>query len=62
MDAPLLNRFEKHTYNDYENLTQENKELIEELIKWMKSVSSYTQKGAIFSSEDMFPVLTYDKE
>lgn len=58
MDAPLLNRFEKHYYNDFDNLSTEEKQIINDLINWMNTSSNYLH----FNINDMYPVLTYNED
>eukprot|EP00347_Sterkiella_histriomuscorum_P006051 403354251 len=58
MDAPLLNRFEKHFYDDFSNLTRDQQLLVEDLTDWMDKSSNVMH----FTSKDMYPVLTFNQK
>ncbi len=53
MDAPLLNRFEKQFYKNFENINEIDEEIRLNLEQWLMSISDVEN----FSVDSMFPVL-----
>ncbi|CAG8825684.1 7625_t:CDS:2, partial [Cetraspora pellucida] len=63
-DPPLLNRFEKQNMSINDTLTDDMKELVNELSKWVEQISSINTEDGIsksgFNEHDMF--VGFDKE
>eukprot|EP00347_Sterkiella_histriomuscorum_P006472 403352639 len=58
MDAPLLNRFEKHFYDDLQSMSESQSEMVDSLVEWMDKTSKYKH----FDAQNMYPVLTFNEQ
>eukprot|EP00347_Sterkiella_histriomuscorum_P007764 403347649 len=56
MDPSLLNRFEKHFYDDFSNLTEDQQLLVKKLSQQIAKNSKFEH----FNASDMYPVLTFN--